>query len=72
MAKAKKCDVCGKFYEMYNVRQDSRKPNGFQMLNIDADGRYFSGPTVDCCQECMTSIQNHIESLKKKKGGGKD
>lgn len=69
MAKAKKCDICGKFYEMYNVRQDSRKPNGFQMLNIDADGRcYFSGPTVDCCPECMASIQNHIESLK----GGKD
>lgn len=68
MAKAKKCDICGKFYEMYNVRKDSRKPNGFHMLNIDEDGRYFSGPVVDCCPECMTSIQNHIESLKGENG----
>lgn len=68
MAKAKKCDICGKFYEMYNVRKDSCKPNGFQMLNIDADGRYFSGPVVDCCPECMTSIQNHIENLKGENG----
>lgn len=66
MAIAKKCDICGKLYEEYNVRQSKDNFNGFMLLNIDYKGNYFHGPACDCCPECMKSIREHINSLMKK------
>ena len=66
MALAKKCDICGKLYEVYNFGKSSNKPNGFMLLNIDSTMNYFKGPVRDCCPECMNSIMKHIESLKKR------
>ena len=67
MAAAKKCDICGKLYEEYNVKQSKNNFNGFMLLNIDCKGDYSDGPAVDCCPECMKSILEHIDSLAKKK-----
>lgn len=64
MASAKKCDICGKLYEVYNDRKDADKVNGLRFLNIDANSKYWSHDMIDCCPECMQSIKNHIESLK--------
>ena len=36
MAIAKKCDICGKYYELYNVARNASKPNGFMVVNIDS------------------------------------
>lgn len=65
MAIAKKCDICGKYYELYNVARNASKPNGFMVVNIDSKEQYFSHDALDCCPECMDSILAHIESLKK-------
>ena len=67
MAIAKKCDFCGSLYEQYNIRNDSSKTNGISLLNIDAQQKYFIHGPYDCCPNCMESIKNHIESLKKEK-----
>ena len=69
MAIAKKCDICGKLYEQYNVKGESKKPNGFHLLSIDSSGKYFGYDTTDCCPDCMESILQHIERLK---GAGND
>ena len=64
MAIAKQCDICGKLYPMYGVTKDSNNPNGFMFLNIDAKNQHWSGPSMDCCPECIGSIKKHIASLK--------
>lgn len=66
MAIAKKCDVCGDYYELYNVDRNASEPNGFMMLNIDSKQQYWSHKAVDCCPKCMESILQHIEYLKNK------
>ena len=64
MAIAKKCDICGKLYETYNVCRNPNKPNGLQLLSIDDKREFYSYSLIDCCPECMESIKNHMESLK--------
>ena len=66
MAAAKKCDICGRLYEEYNVKQSKDNFNGFMLLNIDYKGSYFHGPAYDCCPNCIKSILEHINSLTKK------
>lgn len=63
MAIAKKCDVCGKLYEMYNTKNDPTKTNGFMLLNIDKERKYFSHGVIDCCPDCNNSIIAHIDTL---------
>ena len=65
MAIAKKCDICGKLYEEYNVRQSKDNFDGFMLLNIDRNGDYFHGPACDCCPGCMNFIMEHIKILGK-------
>lgn len=69
MALARKCDICGKFYERYNERPDPKNTNAIMFVNITANGNYCDNSTADCCPECMSFIRAHIESLKKKGGG---
>lgn len=64
MAIAKKCDICGKLYEIYNVVKDVDNVNGLMYLNIDAKGNYYSHGRIDCCPKCMKSIKNHIDMLR--------
>lgn len=64
MAIAKKCDICGKLYELYNTRNDGDHTNGLMLLNIDYDNKYWSHGKIDCCPECMESIRKHIQSLR--------
>ena len=64
MAAAKRCDICGKLYELYNVKRDSEKVNGLMFLNLDEINKYFTHEAIDCCPECIKSIKDHIESLK--------
>ena len=71
MANAKKCDICGKLYELYNTSIDCFEPNFVALLSLDShgfeDGKYSSMHRpleLDCCPNCMKSIHDHIESLK--------
>ena len=69
MAIAKKCDICGKLYERYNELEDQNKPNGFELISIDPEGKFYGYGDIDCCPDCMESILQHIERLK---GGRND
>jgi hypothetical protein len=64
MSSAKQCDVCGKFYNMYNAKDSSKNVNGLMFLNIDEYMKYFSHDPIDCCPTCMDLILTYIESLK--------
>lgn len=63
MAIAKKCDICGRLYEPY----DNKGINGIGYLYIDGMGNWALKRKFDCCPLCLSSINNHIESLKGEK-----
>lgn len=62
MANIKQCDICKKAYAPYNLKRDKKRPNSFRFVNED-DGWVENHTRVDCCPECMVSIQNHITYL---------
>ena len=64
MALAKKCDICGRFYESYNEKKNAENPNAIQFISIDTCRKYFSYGITDCCPDCMESILQHVERLK--------
>lgn len=64
MATAKKCDICGRLYEVYNTKNDEKNPNGFVYINIDEYQKYFTHHAKDCCPECMDKIKNFVNKLK--------
>ena len=35
MANAKKCDICGKFYDIYNTTKDCKNHNSFRFANVN-------------------------------------
>lgn len=59
---AKKCDRCGKLYEQYNVKSDSKNINGLCTMNIDSKQCYCSHGTIDLCQDCSTKLINWLKS----------
>ena len=73
MAVARKCDICGSFYESYSV-ESIAFPNSFKGRNINAimftnlydDRKYCSNSVFDCCTTCLTSIEELIISLRNK------
>lgn len=58
MAGAKKCDACGKLYEVYNSANNKKKPNEFRLVNVDSTGRYYEHCTIDLCPECMDKVMD--------------
>lgn len=63
MALAKKCDICGRFYETYNSKNNQLKPSGIMFVNVCVDDTFYSGDVTDCCPECMATIVEAVESL---------
>lgn len=56
MSLAKKCDRCGKFYESYNMKRDSKNINGIMFLNLDDKQKYYAHGAIDLCPECTTEL----------------
>lgn len=59
MALARKCDICGEFFEY--------DPNGCDEIsfrNLDKNRSTSELEEYDCCPNCMESIKNYIETLK--------
>lgn len=67
MAVAKKCDICGQLYEIYNTRNDAKNVNGIMFVNIDGESKYYAHDVMDCCPECIESIKQQIDILQNKK-----
>lgn len=63
MALAKKCDICGRFYETYNSKNNQLKPSGIMFVNVCVDDTFYSGDVTDCCPKCMAAIMNAVDSL---------
>lgn len=39
MSLAKKCDICGKFYEDYTINNENKEVNAFVLVCTDEDDR---------------------------------
>ena len=69
MAVAKKCDLCGALYE-YKKKSEcntDESANGIALVHNYYDSiNYFIYDRLDCCPDCMHSIQVTIKLLKEK------
>lgn len=61
MGFAKKCDRCGKLYELYNLESDPKNINGLLTLNIDYKRSYYTQNLIDLCPECMNSFDKWLK-----------
>lgn len=64
MALAKKCDLCGAFYD----HDCTVKHNAFALGKKSSDGYPMSDELKDCCPKCMSDILNCLEDCKHRKG----
>lgn len=68
MSIARKCDICGKLYESYNdAGMKGDRHNGIRFVTTYNDGSVRGGFIQDCCPECMKTIEDFVDSLKKEK-----
>ena len=64
MANAKKCDICGKFYEPYSYRYGDKFPNGIRFVRESSTERSVSKVYgYDCCPDCLYQIGALIYDL---------
>lgn len=61
---AKKCDRCGKLYELYNTGNNGKKCNGIQLLNIDGKQNYYTQGIYDMCPACMEGLMKWLYAIK--------
>ena len=61
MAYARKCDRCGKCYEVYNTRRDDENINGFIPVNVDGEGKYYSHGIKDLCPDCFKEFKKWLK-----------
>ena len=67
MSLAKKCNVCGKYYENYSMEFENDEINAFVFVETDEVCRYDCiKDAVDCCPQCMSSIVRYIRTLRSK------
>lgn len=57
MASAKKCDRCGKFYDVYNSANSNKKINSLIRANTDGKRQYFAQEIIELCPECMNVFE---------------
>lgn len=83
MARARKCDRCGKLYESYNVGSSKEKFNAMILICLDDENKYWGRPAVDVCPDCNKEFTDwwhklgneitgdKLEVKEDKKGNGK-
>ena len=59
---AKKCDRCGKFYDVYGESNDKGNPNSILFASVDTQGRYFSYNYIEFCPECINKIKEFVNN----------
>ena len=62
MAAAKKCDICGKLYELYNTDAWKNKPNTLRFCQEVDDNRTFCIKEYDVCPECMRAVKDFFKT----------
>ena len=68
MANARKCDICKRLYDLYNVQPigvgDRKHSNTLVFGSKDtAYMEFVYCKTLDCCPECMGVINDLIDEL---------
>lgn len=61
---AKKCDRCGRLYELYNAASNRKKCNGFRLINIDGNQNVYLHDAYDMCSECMEDFMKWLYAIK--------
>lgn len=56
MALARKCDRCGKLYEIKHVKIDNQRVNSIVISDRDFTGSYSNRGIFDLCPECLESF----------------
>lgn len=65
MARAKKCDRCGKLPEHYDGGREfknSEKANGVILIDRDLDNKYRTRKSYDFCPDCMRKLETFIKN----------
>lgn len=62
MATAKKCDRCGKLFEIYNEQHDLKNINAVLTANaVEEAHHYYSGKLLEFCPECCNEFVQWFE-----------
>lgn len=69
MAKARKCDICGRCHDMYNyaVLDGIRYPNAIGFMKRYENDSIRTTKEYDLCPDCLLAIALFIENLKAEK-----
>ena len=72
MANAKKCDICGKYYDLYcQVKLENGMIISGCRLRFTADNDCCWN-SVDLCQECMAKVHMLLSSIEGERLVGND
>lgn len=67
MARAMKCDRCGRLHEHYDGSKefkDTERANGVLLLDKDLDKKYWSRKSYDLCPDCMRELEIFLNQHK--------
>lgn len=64
MSVAKKCDICGALYELYNIKNSEKNWNAIRFYNRDWNDRHFQHGILDICPECQKAISDLMKVRK--------
>lgn len=65
MARAKKCDRCGKLHEHYDGGREfenSEQANAVILIDRDLDNKYWTRKSYDFCPDCMRKFEKFIKN----------
>ena len=56
MAIMRQCDRCKATYKPYNYRNNEKKINGINLLNLDNEQKYWNHGPYDLCPVCSDKL----------------
>lgn len=65
MARAKKCDRCGKLHEHYDGGREfknSEQANAVILIDRDLNNKYWNRKSYDFCPDCMRKLETFIKN----------
>lgn len=62
MARAVKCDICGKYYDHYGQKVGDK--NGITFVRTELNYNVYDIEKLDCCKECLNAIEELIKNRK--------
>lgn len=63
MATVRKCDICGKVYDMYPTGTETNMTIS-TMTRADAHSHVYGSKEMDCCSECTEKVLSFVDVLK--------